>query len=280
MRLSEHLEGEIHKSDGNSIFGSEEVKRNRYFLAERPLIGEYYRHRKGYLMARCSTTPFKGAKLPKALWIFWIALSAVSAGCTSPTSPNSFTDQDAVPKLVIPATICPQMPRDDYVKGVQNFGFISADVWRGALPTAMGLKSLADLGVKTVIDLREDDESADIPPGVRYVRLPVSMWHADLVDAQAVLRTIQASPKPVFIHCLEGRDRTGLAIAVYRLTQGMGVDDVITEMQNFRVNYWWRETMRRRIRELANAMAKPSTISRVAAKQGGSVAKEDVTSVR
>jgi len=160
------------------------------------------------------------------------------------------------------------MPRDDYVEGVQNFGFISADVWRGAMPTADGMKSLAGLGVRTVIDLREDDESTDVPLGVRYIRLPVSMWHADLVDTDAVLAAINASPKPVFIHCLEGRDRTGLAIAAYRLTQGMSADDAMEEMLNFRVNFWWREPLSRRIRELASAMKKPSNLK--TQKQGSS----------
>ena len=115
----------------------------------------------------------------------------------------------------------PQHPLDDLIPGVENFGLISKDVWRGAEPTAEGMRTLADLGMKTVIDLRENDESAIIPPGVLYVRLPVSAWHCDQVNVKAVLDAIDRSPKPVFIHCHQGRDRTGLAIAAYRLSQNM-----------------------------------------------------------
>ena len=147
----------------------------------------------------------------------------------------------------------PQFPRDNFIPGVQNFGFISADVWRGAQPSRQGLKTLAAMGVKTVIDLRYENESADIPPGVRYVHLPASAWHADLLDTVAVLAAIKTSPKPVFVHCMEGRDRTGLAIAAYRLSQGMSRDDALTEMYNFRVNIWWRSPITTRVRQLAEA---------------------------
>lgn len=186
----------------------------------------------------------------------------VCAGCASsprvdPSSP--------VPRVVVPSAIRPQMPRDDYVPGVRNFGFVSADVWRGARPTPAGLKTLAAMGMKTVIDLQSDDESADIPPGVQYVHLPVSAWHADLVDTVAVLSAIKASPKPVFVHCLEGRDRTGLAIAAYRLTQGMSSEDALVEMYNFRVNVWWRQPISSRVRQLTEAAkrvltGKPATL--------------------
>jgi protein tyrosine/serine phosphatase len=105
--------------------------------------------------------------------------------------------------------------------------------------------------VKTVIDLREEgDESSSIPPGVRYVRIPVSPWSADRVDVSEVLRQIKSSPKPIFIHCQQGRDRTGLAVAAYRLAEGMGAKDACQELRNFRVNFWWDGPIERRIYEL------------------------------
>ena len=149
----------------------------------------------------------------------------------------------------------PQFPMDDTVPGVPNFGLISKDVWRGAQPTPQGLKRLADLGVKTIIDLRsEGDESSDIPPGVRYVRLPVSPWNADQVDAREVLRLIRENPKPVFIHCHQGRDRTGLAIAAYRLSQGMSAAKACEELRNFRVNVWWQGPIQRQVYRLGASM--------------------------
>jgi protein tyrosine phosphatase (PTP) superfamily phosphohydrolase (DUF442 family) len=151
----------------------------------------------------------------------------------------------------------PQRPLDGYVPGVANFGFVTTDVWRGAEPTSGGFRTLAAMGVRTVIDLQEYDQSAKLPPGVRYVPLRVSGWHADEVDTDAVLRAIAESPKPVFIHCHQGRDRTGLAVAAYRLSQGMSTADAIRELRRFRVNFWWRSPIEKRIHLLERRAAVP-----------------------
>jgi protein tyrosine phosphatase (PTP) superfamily phosphohydrolase (DUF442 family) len=168
----------------------------------------------------------------------------------------SLKNQAAIPSVVLPATLSPQMPRDNYVPGVENFGFISADVWRGAKPTLTGAAVLASMGVRTIIDLRAEGDADELPPGMRYIRLPVSSWHADRVDIKALLKAIDTNPKPVFIHCLEGRDRTGLAVAAYRLTQGMSADNALQEMKNFRVNFWWCQPITNRVRELAKSVGK------------------------
>jgi protein tyrosine phosphatase (PTP) superfamily phosphohydrolase (DUF442 family) len=151
-------------------------------------------------------------------------------------------------------------PMDNYVRGVPNFGFVTDQVWRGGMPTDEGFKTLAAMGVRTVIDLQEDDRSADIPPGVRYVPCRVSGWLADRVDTEAVLRAIEQCPKPVFIHCRLGRDRTGLAVAAYRLSQGMTATGAIDEARRFRMQVWWRSSIARQIRRLeaANAAAPAS----------------------
>ncbi len=147
----------------------------------------------------------------------------------------------------------PQSPVDGAMPGVPNFGMISKDVWRGAQPTALGLRTLSDIGVKTIIDLREADESDAVPKGIRYIRLPVSAWRADQVDVHDVLEVIARSPKPVFIHCREGRDRTGLAIAAYRLKQGMSPADACQELRNFHVNPWWDGPIETRIYALSRS---------------------------
>ena len=105
--------------------------------------------------------------------------------------------------------------------------------------------------MKTIIDLQMIDESADVPQGVRYVPIRVSMWECDCVDVAAVTRAIDESPKPVFIHCLAGRDRTGLAVAAWQMAHGMSADAAITEMKQFGSNPWWSEAIKRKIRRLA-----------------------------
>jgi protein tyrosine phosphatase (PTP) superfamily phosphohydrolase (DUF442 family) len=134
----------------------------------------------------------------------------------------------------------PQHALEAEVPGLPNFGFVTRDVWRGGQPDAIGLETLAKLGLKTVIDLRENGTPDVLPPGVRIVRLPVSAWHADWVDPARLLAAISNNPKPVFIHCREGRDRTGMAVAEYRLSTGMSAADACRELLNFHVNSWWQ----------------------------------------
>jgi protein tyrosine/serine phosphatase len=108
------------------------------------------------------------------------------------------------------------------VSGVPNFHQVDEHVYRGAQPKDAGFAALARIGVKTVIDLRGEvsEESAVVQrAGMHYVRLPWSGYKAP-AEAQiaAVLALLNDSSQwPVFIHCRRGADRTGTAIACYRI---------------------------------------------------------------
>jgi len=185
----------------------------------------------------------------RSLVVFSVVLIALGAiGCQPAyISRTVETAQFRVPKSVPKV---PQKPLEISVPGLANFGFITPDIWRGAEPTSAGFTVLKGLGVKTIIDLREGDESAEIPPKVKYIRLPISAFAADRVDVAKVLQAISECPKPLYIHCREGRDRTGLAIAAYRLSQGMSAADACQELNNFHVNFWWRGPIQNRIYQL------------------------------
>src|SRR5947207_11962212 len=116
---------------------------------------------------------------------FWLlSLALVLAGCAGPNGGEATADASlaAPPAVIVPADATPQTPLDRHVPGVANFGFVSADLWRGARPTHLGFSALVAMGVRTVIDLEERDASAEMPAGVRYVRFPVPGWRADQVD--------------------------------------------------------------------------------------------------
>jgi protein-tyrosine phosphatase len=105
------------------------------------------------------------------------------------------------------------------------------------------------MGVKTVINLEK--YHVDLPQaGIQYVHLPTSPIHCDQLDIPALLKAIQDNPKPIFIHCQSGVDRTGLAVAAYRLDQGMSFPEAIEELHNFHVHFWWRPFIERRIAQL------------------------------
>jgi len=105
--------------------------------------------------------------------------------------------------------------------GVPNFHEVNEHVYRGAQPHGQGFPGLARLGIKTVIDLRgENSESKAVQQaGMRYIRMPWSGYKApgDAQIAQVLSLLNDNSTWPVFVHCRRGADRTGTAIACYRI---------------------------------------------------------------
>ncbi len=111
--------------------------------------------------------------------------------------------------------------------GVPNFDAVNDHIYRGAQPTDEGFKTLAKLGVKTVIDLRregetgghsiKEEQSAVEAAGMRYVSVPMAGLVAPSdQDVRKVLDILE-SGEPVFVHCRKGKDRTGTVIACYRI---------------------------------------------------------------
>jgi tyrosine-protein phosphatase SIW14 len=107
------------------------------------------------------------------------------------------------------------------VAGVPNFHQVDEHVYRGAQPFGQGFAGLAKLGIKTVIDLRgeKSEENAVEGVGMRYVRLP---WSGFKAPAESQIKAVLSlladdSAWPVFVHCRRGADRTGTAIACYRI---------------------------------------------------------------
>jgi tyrosine-protein phosphatase SIW14 len=107
------------------------------------------------------------------------------------------------------------------IPGVPNFHQVDEHVYRGAQPHGEGFSGLAKIGIKTVIDLRGEnsEETAVQGAGMRYVRLP---WSGFKAPADSQITTVLSllndnAAWPVFVHCKRGADRTGTAIACYRI---------------------------------------------------------------
>ncbi len=108
---------------------------------------------------------------------------------------------------------------------VRNFGTVEQSIlYRGAQPTSAELHTLADFGIKTVIDLRGDKSVASERAVVeselhlKFVNIPLSELRAPTNEqVKQILAVIDAAPKPVYVHCRRGRDRTGVAVATFRI---------------------------------------------------------------
>jgi tyrosine-protein phosphatase SIW14 len=120
---------------------------------------------------------------------------------------------------------------------IDNFGVVDGRIYRGEQPKGDEYAALAALGVKTVIDLREDAKSSSRASaeqaGLRYVHIPID-GHGMPTDADArvfVEAATNAANGPVFVHCAGGRHRTGSMIAVYRMVvNGWTLEKAYDEM--------------------------------------------------
>jgi tyrosine-protein phosphatase SIW14 len=110
--------------------------------------------------------------------------------------------------------------------GVPHFYEVNENVYRGGQPSKHGFSKLAEMGVKTVLDLREEEGDRGKEEkkmvkhfGMHYVNVPMRGMHVptekQISKALAVLNDPDAAP--VFIHCKRGADRTGAVIACYRI---------------------------------------------------------------
>ena len=118
--------------------------------------------------------------------------------------------------------------------GLPNLHRVSANLYRGAQPTAEGMKQLEKLGVKTVVNLRSSRSDRDEIEGtaLTYEHIGMTTWDLDLEEVSRFLKIVTDSSRtPVFAHCRHGADRTGTMCAIYRIaTEGWSKDEAIEEM--------------------------------------------------
>lgn len=107
--------------------------------------------------------------------------------------------------------------------GPTRFARVSENVYRGGQPSRKDLEALHSLGVRTVVNLRREDESAwrqeEIYArelGMKFLHFPFyGVFGADELFLQGIVE--QMKQGPVYVHCKHGRDRTSLLIALYRV---------------------------------------------------------------
>ncbi|WP_295449821.1 dual specificity protein phosphatase family protein [uncultured Thiodictyon sp.] len=176
----------------------------------------------------------------------------------------------------------------EHTSPIRNFCAVRPGVlWRGAKPDQQGAAWLIAQGVRTIVNLElvnEDDSAfrrANVADqGFHEVRLfrlrdselapimPTALednrvaWFLSIVDQQ---------PQPVYVHCREGQNRTGVMVAAYRvIVEGVSAERAIEEMRRY--HGMWFDTSARYIRALS-----PQRIDgiRRQAKARQSHAKED-----
>jgi tyrosine-protein phosphatase SIW14 len=176
------------------------------------------------------------------------------------------------------------------IAGIPNAGKISELLYRGAQPAEQGLSELKKMGITTIIDLRGEDykkveweRTRAESLGIRFVHIPVSGWSPP-TNEQVVefLSLFRNNPGPkIFVHCRFGNDRTGVFVAIYRMTfENWPAEQALKEMYFFGFNGFWHPAMNSFIREfplrlnsapafahLRAAASQPSSPSRMCFRQ-------------
>jgi protein tyrosine/serine phosphatase len=126
------------------------------------------------------------------------------------------------------------------VGDIDNFGQVTDFYYRGEQPKGDDYSRLAAIGVKTIIDLRDDPKDyakmLTEQARMKYVNLPMSDKDYPDPDAASNFLALVNDKEnwPVFVHCAGGRHRTGAMTAVFRMTmQGWDANRAYDEMKNY-----------------------------------------------
>jgi len=118
-------------------------------------------------------------------------------------------------QLVIPA------PPKNHIARFQK---VADGLYRGGQPERLGFEYLKTSGIKTVINLRmENDEEPMVRGlGMNYVHIPVNdMKPWSKIPQSAIEQYFKVledpSNYPIFFHCQRGADRTGAMAGFYRI---------------------------------------------------------------
>ncbi len=140
------------------------------------------------------------------------ALTVVNSSCALADE-----SQDKPPSALV-ATISMLAPNM-----VPNFERVSDGIWRGSAPSEEAIEALAHDGVRTIVDLRMDGTGVDKESdkakhlGLGYFHFPLGFNKPDSDKLKKIL-AIMTDPvyQPVFVHCRQGADRTGMLVGLYR----------------------------------------------------------------
>ncbi|QDG92819.1 protein tyrosine phosphatase [Rhizobium sp. NIBRBAC000502774] len=117
-----------------------------------------------------------------------------------------------------------------YLLAIQLLGnfheVVAGQLYRSNQPSSEQLvRYTRDHGIKTVINLRGENESEDWYKdeiktsrelGLTHIDFGMSARHElDMAKVNQLVAIMRDAPKPILIHCKSGADRTGLATALY-----------------------------------------------------------------
>lgn len=122
--------------------------------------------------------------------------------------------------------------------GILNFSVVDHErlIFRGGQPvTPQDYDSLRNMGVTQIIKLNPHNVSIEVESkekGFEWFYAPISTVEQILTepDFDYVRGAVNMIRPRTYIHCEHGQDRTGLVVALYRISRGWNKELARTEM--------------------------------------------------
>ena len=159
---------------------------------------------------------------------------------------------------------------------IKNFGQMDERFFRGAQPKENEYKELAALGIKTIIDLRDDpkdyEKASAEAVGMRYVN--IGMSDKEYPAAAKIEEFLKLVDDPLtgkfYVHCAGGRHRTGVMGAVYRFNHyGWDYDKTYAEMKKFDFySRWGHGDLKKFVQDYAASFHKTAAAAAAATTHG------------
>lgn len=164
----------------------------------------------------------------------------------------------------------PLPPSGKGPRGIENFGVVAPLIYRGGQPTTEGFRELKTMGVTTVVSFRHEKGENSIERralgslGMRFVSLP---WSAMELppdkEVRAFLELLRNNPnEKFFVHCQQGRDRTGTMIAVYRIAVDHWCpESAVAEMRSYHYHHFFFPRLETYVRHFPDRLAADNTLA-------------------
>ena len=124
---------------------------------------------------------------------------------------------------------------------IYNFAKVNDDYYRGGQPLGEHYADLAAIGVKTVINLTNDEDGRQEERmmvekhGMTYLHIPMKTRKPPTDEEIATFMAAVEADGAVYVHCVGGRHRTGVMTAVYRITKdGLTGEQAFKEMKQYK----------------------------------------------
>jgi tyrosine-protein phosphatase SIW14 len=147
-----------------------------------------------------------------------------------------------LPAIFMSQAVLQELP----TREIPRFQMIASGLYRGGQPDREGFQYLKQSGLKTVINLRmEDDEELVVKElGMNYVHIPISIKVWSKIPERAIDEYFKVlndpANYPIFFHCRRGADRTGAMAGFYRIAaQGWEPRKAYEEARTVGMRWWF-----------------------------------------